>query len=331
MPKAALRLLLSFRTIVQDGRVAHQALPADQHPNEKRQILTRRAGAPFPQPSSIPMNALPIPGSCSRAPWRAAWLAAPLTAVAAVLASGCAAPGAGAGGPAASAAAAQAAPVITVPPTSVGTWYDLGHLQAPWLSGDAVVPVDGVNTPTRVAGLRREDGRWLAIVIAQVAPAGGASCPQPNSLHVGGGADGTCLRLRRDADFDRWLETQHGVLYRWLEGRQWEARPRAWASYRAPSIETHALVDPSLLEATTRNNADFLAAGTPGQQWAQKFAAATRAAAGGALSVPPFPFAPPIAPPAPPQPAAAPAQAIQVTPPAPPSRPPVQAPRRDRE
>jgi len=23
----------------------------------------------------------------------------------------------------------------------------LGHLQAPWLSGDAVVPVDGVNTP----------------------------------------------------------------------------------------------------------------------------------------------------------------------------------------
>jgi hypothetical protein len=39
MPKAVLRLLLSSRAIVQDSRAAHQALPADQQPDEKRQML----------------------------------------------------------------------------------------------------------------------------------------------------------------------------------------------------------------------------------------------------------------------------------------------------
>ncbi|MFT3778854.1 MAG: hypothetical protein QM772_11370 [Ottowia sp.] len=271
---------------------------------------------------------------------RRAWLAAPL--LAAVLA-GCAAPGAGTAdaqpaSPAPQAAAALSAPLIAPPPASVGTWVDLGHVLAPWLSGDAPVPVNGVASPTRVAGLRGSDGQWLAIVVAQVAPAGGAACPQPTSLSLDGGVRDACLRLRRDADFDRWLEKQHPVLYRWVEERQWGGRPRAWVSYRAPAgggqaIETHAFVNPALLEASTRNNADFLAAGQPGVAWAQRFAAATRAAgAGGALNVPPFPYGPPAPlPPAPPaaaEPPPAPTQALQVTPP---PRPPVQAPRRDRE
>ncbi len=254
---------------------------------------------------------------------------------AAALLAGCAAPGMWASSaPVAHGATASAAPLIAVPPTSVGTWYDLGHVMAPWLAGDAPVPVSGPEAPTRLAGLRREDGRWLAIVIAQAAPAGGAPCPMPNSLHVvdtGSSADG-CLRLRRDADFDRWLERQHSVLYQWLEGRGWASRPRAWISYRVPAagraIETHALLDPVLLEPTTRNNDDFLAGGQPGLQWARAFAAATRAASGGMLNVPPFPFAPQVGLAAPPVVVAppAPVRATQV-----PARPAVQAPRRDRE
>ena len=95
------------------------------------------------------------------------------------------------------------------------------------------------------------------------------------------------------------------------------------------AIEAHALIDPTLIEPTTRTNTDFLAGGQPGLQWARAFAGATRAASGGGvLNVPPFPFAPQVAPPAPP---------VVVAPPPPtratqlPPRPPVQAPRRDRE
>lgn len=253
---------------------------------------------------------------------------------AAALLSGCAAPGMWSSGAPVGVASASAAPLIAVPPTSVGTWYDLGHVMAPWLGGDAPVPVSGPNAPTRVAGLRREDGHWLAIVVAQVAPAGSAPCPAPTSLHVvGSSADGVgCLRLRRDADFDRWLQQQHSVLYQWLDQRDLTSRPRAWISDRVPSgaggaIETHALVDPSLIEPTTRTNIDFLEGGQPGLQWARQFAVATRVA-NGALQVPPFPFAPQLAPPAPPPPvvvAPPPTRATQVLP----ERP--QPPRRDRE
>ena len=68
----------------------------------------------------------------------------------------CAAPGAGTAdaspaGAAPQAAAALSAPPIVPPPTSVGTWVDLGHVLAPWLSGDGPVPVDGVASPTRLA------------------------------------------------------------------------------------------------------------------------------------------------------------------------------------
>ncbi|MBR6976623.1 MAG: hypothetical protein IKH84_06965, partial [Ottowia sp.] len=44
-------------------------------------------------------------------------------------------------------------------------------------------------------------------------------------------------------------------------------------------------------EAVTRTNEDFLNAGRPGHDWAQRFAAAVREAASGApLRVPPLPF-----------------------------------------
>ena len=137
---------------------------------------------------------------------------------------------------------------------------------------------------------------------------------------------------------DGWLAQQNSVLYQWLDGRGWTSRPRAWASYRVPdagggALEAHALVNPQLLEPTTRNNIDFLAGGQPAQQWAYRFADATRAAAGGTLAVPPFPFGPRVAPApesvvtAP----SAPAKAERVEPAAASPRPPAQAPRSDRQ
>lgn len=198
--------------------------------------------------------------------------------------------------------ASIAAPLIAPTPTSIGVWRDLGYFLAPWLAGDAPVPVDGPSAPTRVAGLQRGDGHWLAIVLAQVAPAGGAPCPAPTGLHLSDADSGGCLRMRGDADFDHWLEQQHSALYQWLDERGWGSRPRSWIGYRVTidgrTIETHALVNPTLLEPATRNNMEFLAGSQPAQQWARRFAAATRAAgSGGALSVPPFPFAPRVAPP----------------------------------
>jgi len=273
---------------------------------------------------------------------------------------------------AATAEPANLAPRIAVPNASIGQWYDLGEYQAPWLAGDGVVPVTGPNVPTHVVGWLREadpndksnsntnQDEWLAIVIVQVAPGAYAPCStQTTSLDVLNAGDG-CLRLRRDADFDHWMQAVQPVLYRWVDDHGWTTLPRAWASYRLPSahgeaIEVHALFAPSLIEPTTRNTTDFITSGMPGQQWARQLATAVRAldgAANNVLAFPPFPFAPgprvtqeatlpdeiQVAPPATtkasaPTSATAPAVAEQVMPPSAPERPSpdYSAPRQNRE
>jgi hypothetical protein len=230
--------------------------------------------------------------------------------------SGCAATAADASSDASGATPAVApvnpAPRIAVPPASIGTWYDLGAYQAPWLAGDGPVPLAGPNVPTRVVGWQREadpqdknkdkasQDEWLAIVIVQVAPGTSAPCSaQATSLDIPNAGPG-CLRLRRNADFDHWLHAAQPALYRWIDDHGWTSLPRAWASYRLPSapggaIEVHALFAPSLIEPTTRNATDFITSGLPGQQWAHQLAAAVRALGGAAnptLVVPPFPFVP---------------------------------------
>ena len=236
---------------------------------------------------------------------------------------------------------AAAAPAIEVPPSAIGTWYDLGAHDAPWLAGVGPAPASGASVPTRVAGLQRADGQWLALVLVQRVPGGGSTCAAPSRLHVAGTTG--CLRMRRNADFDHWLQQQNPVLQRWIDTHGWTAQPRAWISDRATGngdvLEAVALVNPALLEPVTRNSHVFLASGGCGLVWARQFAQATQAAAAGApLRVPPFPYSAPLAtPPAPPAgtvpamvtaPPAATA-AVQVNPPAAP--PPVRAPRADRQ
>ena len=246
---------------------------------------------------------------------------ATMLAMGMALVTGCAAPtqsdpGTGAG----ATAEAPAIPYILVPPSSVGTWYDLGEHLAPWLSGDMPVAAAADTVPTRVAGLRRNDGRWLAIVLLQQSHDAGAVCPPANSLHVTSDRADDCIRLRRDADYDGWLQQQHPILDGWVRSHGWNAQPRAWISSRVPNplraLEAQVLVDPALIEGATRSNTDFLEAGGPGFTWARQFATATRSAADGhALRLPPFPFAAQVAseqPSAPAQPI--PTQAEQIMP-----------------
>lgn len=262
----------------------------------------------------------------------------------ALLATGCAAPmqnGGAAGSVAASTAPAATqvtAPRISVPATSIGKWYDLGDELAPWLGGAGAVPVTGPNAPTRAVGLKRDDGHWLAVVVVQAAASGGMpACPQASSANVSQREASGCLQMHRDADLDRWLQAQHAELWQWMDKRDLNSRPRAWVGERASGggrlLEVHALVDPALIEAVTRNNTDFLAAGEPGQKWAQALAAATQSAVGGGvLTVPPFPYTPRAADAPPPVVAAPllqPSRATQV--PQTDAKPAVLAPRRDRE
>lgn len=241
-----------------------------------------------------------------------------------------------------------AVPAVAVPPSSSGTWIDLGSHQAPWLGGDSPAPRSGDGIATRVAGLQADDGRWLALIVTQHGPAMPSTCPGGQRFHTVSNAGDGCLRLRRNADFDRWLQDQHPVLERWVEDHGWQARPRAWVAHRVGAgqgtLEAHALVHPALIEPTTRGNTDFLAGGQPGLRWAQEFAAATRAAArsgpAGRLQVPPFPYAAPALPAAAQTAAtratASPAQAEQVLPAEPPEaarqtpRPPAARARQDR-
>lgn len=225
------------------------------------------------------------------------------------------------------------APPIEVPPSAIGRWYDLGAYDAPWLAGEGPAPASGASVPTRVAGLQRADGQWLALVLVQRVAGGGSTCPAAGRQDVADAAG--CLRMRRDADFDRWLQQQNPVLQRWIEQHDWSSRPRTWISDRASTsadaLEAVALVEPALLEPTTRNNNDFLTAGQNGLRWARQFASATQATAGGQpLRVPPFPYSAPLAAPAPlattPAVVTAPpaATAVQVN-------PPERAPRADRQ
>ena len=205
-----------------------------------------------------------------------------LSLIAALAAAGCAHRAASHATPAtaqgSASSAASAAPRITVYPASVGQWRDLGAENAPWLAGEMPVPV--ARAATRAVGLRDAEGRWLALVIVQAAPAQSAGCTALESLRVSGGASGraskNCLRMRRDALFDHYLERQNPALWAWLGQRGLTPPPAAWVAARVPDgqqlLEVHALLEPSLLEAVTRSNDDFLNAGYAGVEWSRQLA-----------------------------------------------------------
>ena len=111
-----------------------------------------------------------------------------------------------------------------------------------------------------------------------------AGCTALESLRVSGGASGraskNCLRMRRDALFDHYLERQNPALWAWLGQRGLTPPPAAWVAARVPDgqqlLEVHALLEPSLLEAVTRSNDDFLNAGHAGVEWSRQLARAAQ-------------------------------------------------------
>lgn len=164
---------------------------------------------------------------------------------------------------------------------------------------------------TRAWGLAGADGAWQAVALLHVgdaarstAPSWAGVCPQQLGVLVEDAAAGSatridCLRLRRWATVDHWLERQRPDLAGW-------AQQQALRLGGSPALVSHmltsaggelvmldVLVDQALVRPETRGNDAFLRAGLPAQAWSERVAQAVRQATGmvdGHLALPPFPF-----------------------------------------
>jgi hypothetical protein len=225
------------------------------------------------------------------------WLG--LTLAAACLATACAPPQ-----PiAATAGRAQ----LALPP---GDWVDLG------VSNETLPPPTAFPgeppTQTRAVGLRGPKQELLAVLVVQSNRSNlqwnrtlwSGNCPEDRDIHVEDAAKSSpvridCLRLKRWADKDDWLQKDQPALARWLEDRQIKpSRPYSHLNYRYTTeagayIAINAIVDQRLLIPRTRNNEEFLRAGLPAREWSHQLAYAARVSTGmldGHLAVPPFPL-----------------------------------------
>jgi hypothetical protein len=226
------------------------------------------------------------------------------------------------------AACALAVLAACAPLQSGTTEYPVGRgrlvlPQGEWVALDRsdealpLLPEPGATVPlqTRAVGLRGAHKDWLAILLVQT---NSTNHPRPTTLWTGSCPaqqgvmveDATsrsavridCLRFKRSAQGEGWLDKNHPLLAQWL-ARQGAApaQPYSHLNYRYATeggayIEINALVDQRLLRPQTRSNEDFLRAGRPGQEWAHQLAEAARLSTSmmdGYLAVPPFPIAPP--------------------------------------
>ena len=196
---------------------------------------------------------------------------------------------------------------LVMPP---GAWEDLGSLDG------AVGPAA---LQARTMGLRGAQGQWLAVLRVQTNRTGNLSgsapwtnhCPPQRDVTVEDAAAGSplrvdCLRFKRWAGSDQWLEKNEPEIAGWLAAREIAfGQPYSHLSFRyavdnGALVVVDAVVDHRLLHPRTHTNAEFLAAGRPALQWAHELAQAARLSVGmldGYLAVPPFPFpAPPATP-----------------------------------
>lgn len=206
---------------------------------------------------------------------------------------------------------------LVLPP---GEWQDLG------LSDQALtlLPEVGATLPlqTRAVGLRGPGDSWLALLLVQTNSNSHLhwetrwtdTCPQQQDVLVEDAtavstAKGTltshvridCLRFKRAASHEGWLDKNQPVLAQWLSSHQaTPSQPYSHLHYRYATqggayVDIQAVVDQRLLRPPTNNNHEFLSAGRPGQAWIHALAQAGRQSAAlldGTLAVPPFPIAP---------------------------------------
>lgn len=190
---------------------------------------------------------------------------------------------------------------LVLPP---GQWQDLGSVDE---------AVGRAPLQARSVGLRGAQGEWLAVLRVQTnrggALSGGApwsgECPRAQDVTVDDAAKESpvradCLRFKRWASSDQWLQKNQPDLARWVDAQQisW-GQPYSHLNYRYATdagalVVVDALVDHRLLRPKTQNNDEFLTAGRPALEWGHALAQAARLSVGmmdGYLAVPPFPFA----------------------------------------
>ena len=225
---------------------------------------------------------------------------------------------------------------LVLPP---GQWIDLGGSE----QALTLLPEVGATLPlhTRTVGLRAPgtgngpESGWLAVLKVQTNSTNYEraetrwtdTCPQQKGVLV---EDATaaetsagrltshtridCLRFKRYANQDGWMETYQPALAPWLvqpslsPGEKPAPTPAyshlhyRYATDGGAYVDVQAVVDQRLLRPPTHNNREFLAAGRPGQAWIHDVALAARqstAQLDGRLLIPAFPIAFPIAPPSP--------------------------------
>ncbi|WP_211250406.1 hypothetical protein [Simplicispira psychrophila] len=205
---------------------------------------------------------------------------------------------------------------LVLPP---GEWVDLGASD----QALTLLPEVGATLPlqTRTVGLRGPDSAWLAVLQVQTNHTNYPhpeirwtdTCPAQQGVWVEDAtavttAKGTltshvridCLRFKRLANYEGWMEKNQPVLAQWLSSHSAAPNlPYAHLHYRYATqggayVDIQAVVDQRLLRPPTSNNQEFLAAGRPGQAWSHALALAGRqstALLDGMLAVPPFPIA----------------------------------------
>ncbi|PWW46793.1 hypothetical protein [Melaminivora alkalimesophila] len=164
---------------------------------------------------------------------------------------------------------------------------------------------------SRLLGLRGRGGELLASVLVQTNATNYPrdttlwtwSCPAQKGVQVEDATQGSpvridCLRYRRRADLDSYLEASRPQLAQMLAAHgAVPARPHSHVAYRYSTpeggfIAIDVLADQRLLRPPTRNNMEFLRAGRPAQEWMHQLREAARVSAGmmdGRLVLPPFP------------------------------------------
>lgn len=205
---------------------------------------------------------------------------------------------------------------LVLPP---GEWVDLGASDQALI----LLPEVGATVPlqTRSIGLRGPNGSWLAVLQVQTNSTNSPratthwtdTCPKQQGVLV---EDATavetakgrltshvridCLRFKRLANHEGWMEENQPVLEMWLNHHKAApSQPYSHLHYRYATqggayVDIQAVVDQRLLRPPTHNNHEFLIAGRPGQAWIHALAQAGRqstALLDGTLAVPPFPIA----------------------------------------
>ncbi len=192
-----------------------------------------------------------------------------------------------------------------------GQWEDLGAADQtlPLLPA----PLQQIPLQTRTLGLRGAGQELLAVLQVQANDnnfwprdvAWPGHCPQQKGVLVEDATEGSpvrvdCLRFKRWANHAQWLDKNQPEFAQWLSARTLAVgAPHAYISYRyatagGAAVSVQGVVDQRLLQPSTSNNHQFLAAGRPALQWGHDLAQAVRVSVGmmnGHLTLPPFPYA----------------------------------------